>query len=100
MSKTHFSTGAVRDAQDGKEMYVETLSFKALKRYAIYMTAKATKYGPGNWRKGIPIESYENSLLRHVQKYFENKYDGGTTELEEDHLAAMVFNVFGIMHGE
>lgn len=97
---TKFNTGAIRDSQEGKEDYVETISWTAMKRYAQYMTSKKVKYGAGNFKKGIPIESYEQSLLRHIQKYIQNKYEKGTIEANEDHLAAIVFNVFGIMHEE
>jgi hypothetical protein len=95
-----FTTGAIRDDDQTKEDYIETISWTAFKRYAQYMTGKKKKYGAGNFKKGIPIESYEQSLLRHVQKYLENKYEGGTVEKEEDHLSAMVFNIFGILHEE
>lgn len=97
---TKFNTGAIRDSQEGKEDYIETISWRAFKRYAQYMTGKKAKYGAGNFKKGIPIESYEKSLVRHLQKYLENKYEGGTIEKDEDHLSAMVFNIFGIMHEE
>lgn len=100
MTITKFETGAIRDKQDGKEDYTETISWTAFKRYAQYMTGKKKKYGVGNFKKGIPVDNYEQSLLRHVQKYMENKYEGGTIEKEEDHLSAMVFNIFGIMHEE
>lgn len=95
-----FKTGAVRDSEDNKEDYIETLSWTALKRYAQYMTGKKKKYGSGNFKKGIPIESYERSLVRHLQKYLVNKYEGGNEEVGEDHLAAILFNVQGIMHEE
>jgi hypothetical protein len=97
---TQFDTGAIRDTQEGKEDYVETISYSAFKRYAEYMTGKKKKYGAGNFKKGIPVANYEQSLMRHVQKYFENKYEGGTVEVNEDHLSAMCFNIFGIMHEE
>lgn len=71
-----------------------------MKRYSVYMTGKKARYGSGNFKKGIPITSYEQSLLRHVQKYFENKYEGGTVEKDEDHLCAMRFNIDGIIHEE
>lgn len=98
--KRHFDTGAARDSEDGKEDYIETISWATMKRYAEYMTGKKKKYGEWNWKKGIPIDSYERSLVRHLQKYLENKYEGGTVETEEDHLSAMLFNVFGIMYEE
>lgn len=100
MKTTKFKTGAIRDTQEGKEDYVETISWTAMKRYAQYMTEKKKKYGPGNFKKGIPIENYEQSLLRHVQKYLANKYEGGNVEKEEDHICAIVFNALGILHEE
>lgn len=98
--QTQFATGAVRDSQEGKEDYIETISWSAFKRYSQYMTGKKKRYGQGNFKKGIPIESYEQSMVRHLQKYLENKYEDGECEKEEDHLSAIVFNVFGIMHEE
>lgn len=97
---TTFSTGAIRDSQEGKNDWTETISWTALDRYAKYMTGKKKKYGAGNFKLGIDIESYEQSLIRHWHKYFTNKYERGDNEPEEDHLAAMVFNVLGIMHQE
>ena len=94
-----FESGAIRDV-DGKEDYVETQSFLAMKRYAEYMTAQAKKYGRGNWRKGIPIEEYEKSLMRHIHKYFANKYDNANLEPDIDHLSAIRFNLDGIIHEE
>lgn len=95
-----FETGAIRDDDSSKEDYIETISWTAFKRYAQYMTGKKKRYGAGNFKKGIPIESYEQSLLRHVQKYLENKYENGVIETDEDHLSAIAFNIFGIMHEE
>lgn len=97
---TKWVTGAIRDSQEGKEDYTETISWTAFKRYAIYMTGKKSKYGSGNFHKGIPIESYEQSMLRHVQKYMANKYEHGDVETDQDHLSAILFNAFGIIHEE
>lgn len=94
-----FPTGAKRDSE-GKEDFIETMSFLAERRYAQYMTSKAKTYGPGNWRKGIPIESYERSLRRHINKYLANKYDNANIEPDEDHLSAALFNLLGIIHEE
>lgn len=93
-----FESGAIRDSEDSKEDYVETISWTAFRRYAQYMTSKKSQYGSGNFKKGIPIESYERSLVRHLQKYMENKYEQGVVETDTDHLSAMVFNIFGILH--
>lgn len=95
-----FQSGAIRDNEDNKYDFIETISWTALNRFAKYMTEKKTKYGSGNFKKGIPIDSYERSLLRHVHKYLVNKYESGNEEPLEDHLSAIVFNVFGIIHEE
>lgn len=95
---THYDTGAKRDNAEGKEDYIETTSWLAMQAYARYMTAKAKVYGSGNWRKGIPVESYEQSLMRHIQKYLANKYDGANLEPNEDHLCAALFNLQGLIH--
>jgi len=95
---TKFSTGAIRGPSEGKEDYIETISWTAFKRYAQYMTGKKKKYGQGNFKKGIPIESYEKGLVRHLQKYLANKYEGGNCEKEEKHIEAIIFNCFGILH--
>jgi hypothetical protein len=96
--KRKFKTGAVRDSDTGKENYVECLSFTALRRFAKYMKTQEHKYPPDNWRKGIPIKEYEKSLMRHLQKYFMNKYEGGSLEPDIDHLGAAWFNLQGLMH--
>lgn len=93
-----FSSGAIRDIDDGKENYVESISWLSLRRYARYMKKVSVKYGEGNWIKGIPIQEYEKSLLRHIQKYFSAKYNGVDIEPEVDHLSAAMFNLQGLMH--
>lgn len=95
---TVFSTGAKRDVSENKEDYIESISWIALKRYADYMKSNENRYGRGNWLKGIPQESYERSLMRHLQKYLANKYNDGKFEPDVDHLAAALFNLQGLMH--
>ncbi len=98
-----FTTGAVRDSEDGKESYGETISWTGLRLYAEFMTSKKKKYGEGNFKKGIPDESYEESLIRHYQKYMENKYEKGDREIGDIfgnymHICAIIFNAFGLLH--
>ena len=100
VNKRRFKSGAIRDSEEGKEDYIETISWIALRRYAQYMTSKKSKYGEGNFKKGIPTESYERSLVRHLQKYLANKYEGQDTEKEEGHIEAIIFNAMGILHEE
>lgn len=100
MKHRTFKTGAIRDTEDEKPDLVETKAFLADWRYAKYMTEKKKKYGSGNFKKGIPIEAYERSLMRHIYKYFMNKYEGASEEPNEDHLAGARFNLDGIMFEE
>lgn len=95
-----FKTGAVRDDDTNKPDFIETVSWTAFRKFGEYMTGKKKRYSAGNFKKGMPIESYEQSLVRHLQKYLENKYEDGNQEINEDHLSAMVFNIFGIIHEE
>lgn len=95
---TQFDSGAIRDSQVGKTDFIETISWTALNTFARYMTAKKEKYGAGNFKKGIPDWSYEQSLLRHIDKYLRNKYENGDDEIDQDHLSAIVFNAFGLIH--
>jgi len=50
----------------------------------------AQKYGKDNWRKGIPVSVYYDSLMRHL-----HQWRAGDTS--ENHLGAVVFNIFGII---
>jgi hypothetical protein len=93
-----FETGAVRDSQENKEDYIESISWLTMRRYAFYMKKNENKYGRGNWKKGIPQSSYERSLMRHIQKYLVNKYDNAKLEPDEDHLSAALFNLQGLIH--
>ena len=46
----------------------------------------ATKYGPDNWRKGIPVNCYIDSAVRHYLKYLRGDTD-------ERHDRAFVWNI-------
>lgn len=96
----NFPTGAMRDTEEGKAHFVECLSFLAMARFGRYMLTCEGKYPPDNWRKGIPVKEYEQSMMRHIHKYFANKYEGASFEPEVDHLSAALFNLRGILHEE
>jgi hypothetical protein len=97
-AKTHFETGAVRDTQDGKPDFLECLSPLAVWRYGEYMAQASAKYGAGNWKKGIPVESYVKSLERHLLKLKMQLAYGYDLEPNVDHAAAIMFNAMGILH--
>lgn len=82
--RQEFSTGARRDTQKGKGRF-DLLPVRAITRLARHFENGAVKYGDDNWRKGIPLRRYLDSMLRHAFK-FTGGADG------EDHLAAVIWN--------
>lgn len=90
--RREFDTGAVRDIQEGKGRF-DLIPYEGLMRLAQHYENGLKKYGERNWEKGIPISGCINSAFRHVLKYIAGWND-------EDHLAAIAWNVFAIMHFE
>ncbi len=88
--REQFSTGAVRDIRIGKGRY-DLISPHALRRLALLMERGAKKYGDRNWERGMPESRCIDSAFRHLVQYM-----AGATD--EDHLAAVAFNVFAIIH--
>jgi len=100
-----FATGATRDADKGKLDYEGFLSPLVLKRYAEYMhehrvQADGTSRASDNWQKGIPLEVYMKSMMRHVMEVWALhrgwEYDG--QPYIEEALCALLFNVMGYLH--
>lgn len=87
--RTHFETGAQRDMHAGKGD-MASLPWEALLRLSRHYEAGAQKYERWNFRKGIPVSSFIDSACRHLAKY-----QCGCDD--EDHLAAVAFNVLGAM---
>lgn len=87
-----FETGAVRDMQEGKGR-CDLLPPIAILRLARHFEAGAKKYGERNWEKGIPINSFIDSAIRHVMKYMAGMDD-------EDHLVAAAWNLMCAMELE
>lgn len=90
--RTQFETGAVRDMHEGKGR-CDLLPPVTILRLARHYEAGAKKYGDRNWEKGIPSHSFADSAIRHLLRYM----DGDTSE---DHLAAVLFNVCGLIYNE
>jgi hypothetical protein len=53
---------------------------------AIHFEQGALKYSPGNWKKGIPVDSYIDSAVRHYLKWRRG-------DVDERHDRAFVWNV-------
>lgn len=88
--RQEFSTGMVRDVQTDKPRY-DLLDRAMLKRWAGLMARGAQKYGEENWRKAETEEEmkrFKSSAMRHLFQWL----DG---ETDEDHAAAVLFNVSG-----
>lgn len=89
--RIEFSTGMKRDVQKGKARF--DLCWKPLLwRWAELMGRGADKYGENNWMKAQTEEEltrFKASAERHLQQLLRGDTD-------EDHAAAVVFNIAGI----
>lgn len=90
--KREFKSGSVRDSANGKPRF-SLISPLALRRLAMHYTKGAEKYGDYNWALGQPLSVLFDSLKRHIQDFEEGKID-------EDHLSAMAFNCFAMIHNQ
>lgn len=95
--RAEFSTGMVRDTHTGKARF--DLLFPAgqsyddllLTRVANLMARGAEKYDERNWEKASTKEEHQRfvaSALRHMMQWAAGRRD-------EDHAAAVVFNLMG-----
>jgi hypothetical protein len=91
--RKEFASGMRRDADEDKPRYdlIVAKGHKEhlLKRWACLMTRGAVKYGERNWEKANSEEEMERfraSAFRHFMQWF----DG---EMDEDHAAAVLFNI-------
>jgi hypothetical protein len=87
-----YDHGADREPSAGKGAY-ELVSPFALERIAMWCEAGAKKYADRNWEKGIPFGRLIQSALRHMIRWMKGQRD-------EDHLAAVCWNVMAMMHFE
>lgn len=89
-ARQEFETGMKRDSQAGKPRY-DLIPPKPLKRLAELYARGAVKYDEWNWSQGSPYSRFIASALRHLFQYVMGERD-------EDHLAAVCFNVMALMH--
>lgn len=100
-----FDTGATRNRKENELRYDGFLSPLALQMFARYMhknrkTADGTIREPDNWQKGMPNESYLDSLLRHVMDIWliYRGYPEAARESKFEALSGAFFNIQGLMH--
>jgi len=92
-----FDTGSVRDTRDGKGRF-DLITPIAMKRIAQHYENGAKKYKDRNWEKGQPVSRFFDSATRHLNTLMELKLKG--KPLDEDHLAAAIWNLMAIIHVE
>lgn len=90
--RQEYSTGMRRDLQDGKVRYdlvVPENGMSMLTRWAEHMRKGAEKYGERNWelaRTDEELKRFRQSAFRHFMQWWFNEND-------EDHAAAVFFNI-------
>ncbi len=95
--RASFDSGMVRDTSEGKprfdlmlpkgQPYDETLIY----RWAMLMYRGSLKYNARNWEQADSedeLDRFKESAFRHFMAWF-------CGEMDEDHAAAIVFNVNG-----
>ncbi len=83
-----YPSGMRRDIQDNKPNYA-LIPREFLLRWAWHMTKGAQKYGRDNWRRANSqeeLDRFQDSAFRHFMQWLNG-------ELDEDHAAAVAFNV-------
>ena len=103
MKKRQFSSGAMRNSDEGKIDYEAFLSPTVLKAYGKYMH-KNRKMEDGtlregdDWQKGIPCKEYMKSMWRHFLDVWSNHRGIKTEEDEITNLCGVLFNAMGMLH--
>lgn len=87
--RQEFSTGSVRDTQEGKGRFA-LIPKGPLRRLAQLYERGAKKYGDRNWEKGQPLSRYLDSAYRHLISLEEG-------DIVEDHGASLAWNAFAFM---
>lgn len=96
-ARAQFDSGMVRDTNKGKARFDLCVPLdlpyeqQMLTRFAMLMARGAEKYDPRNWEQAkLPeeLERYKESAFRHFVQWI-------TGMTDEDHAAAIYFNVMG-----
>jgi hypothetical protein len=89
--RQEYDSGMVRDVDTNKTQWALVADGPMLRRWAEHVTKGAQKYTPRNWMLASGDEEYQRfreSAFRHFIQWFEG-------ETDEDHAAAVIFNVNG-----
>lgn len=89
--RKEFKSGMVRDTAQNKTLWHLVASGPMLKRWAELLTRGAQKYSADNWMKAEGEEEYnrfKESAFRHFMQWY-------NSDTDEDHGAAVIFNING-----
>ena len=97
--RTEFASGMVRDTDASKVQYHRVFEGPLLERWAKHLTLGAAKYpdnedGSANWTRAegqAELARFRASLCRHFVQFLRGDTD-------EDHAAAVVFNLNGMLY--
>ena len=100
-----FSTGATRDNDEHKIDPEGFLSPLALLRFCEYMHEHRKQMDGAlrdsdNWQKGMPVEAYMKSLLRHVLDLWlvHRNAEAFARSTASEALCGVIFNAQGYLH--
>lgn len=94
--RQEFTSGMVRDVQEGKPDIARVFDGPMLERWAMHITKGAVKYpdvtpGVPNWT----LASGEQELVRFKKSAARHFFQWLRGDQDEDHAAAVLFNVNG-----
>ena len=90
--RKHFDSGMVRDTTEGKRDYLLVRDGPMYERWAEHLTKGARKYTKRNWMQANgpeELERFRQSAVRHFEAWLRG-------ETDEDHAAAVFFNINGV----
>src|SRR5665213_2537217 len=90
-TRQQFESGMVRDTADDKIDWGLIVDGPMIKRWAVHLTKGAVKYSSRNWMKAEGEPEYDRfraSAFRHFMQWY-------LGETDEDHAAAVIFNING-----
>lgn len=90
-AREEFDSGMVRDVEDDKTDYTLAVDGPMFERWAEHLTQGAKKYIARNWMQARGMAEYmrfRRSAFRHFMQWYWG-------EVDEDHAAAVFFNING-----
>lgn len=90
-NRQQFASGMMRDTEQDKIQYDLVFDGPLFERLAIHLTKGAKKYARRNWMKAggqEELERFRSSAIRHFYQWMRG-------DMDEDHFAAVVFNLNG-----